>query len=75
MTPARFRQIGALLYGAFWKGPLANELGNAVRTVQRWADGTTAPIPGGVDKQLVTLCRQRATDLLNAADELEGKAR
>lgn len=70
MTPARFREIGALLYGPSWKAALAVALNHGERTVRRWAGG--APTPDHVDKDLARLCREQSTKLLNVADKLDG---
>lgn len=42
----RIALIGEALYGPSWQTPLAEALGVALRTVQRWAAGTSEPAPG-----------------------------
>ena len=69
MTPARFSQIGELLYGPQWRTALAISLNIAERTVRRWADGIN-PIPDGIPIVLATLCRDRAEQLSKIADQL-----
>lgn len=69
MTPARFSQIGELLYGTQWRTALAVELAVAERTVRRWAAGNN-PIPDGIDSDLATLCRTKAEQLSRLADQL-----
>lgn len=71
MTPARFSQIGELLYGPSWRGALADKLKVAERTLYRWIQ------PGGVSTipelsgELAELCRAHAAELTKAADQLE----
>lgn len=46
-----FRQVAPHLDGPSWQTPLAARLGVAVRTVQRWAGGTS-PMPDGLASEL-----------------------
>lgn len=52
LSPALLREIGETLDGPSWQTPLAARLGVAVRTVQRWAGGTS-PVPDGLASELV----------------------
>lgn len=58
MTPADLAQVGEALYGLRWQSELARDLGVAVRTVQRWMDGSRA-IPAGVPGELLELLKTR----------------
>ena len=70
MTPARFAQLGELLFGPAWVGALAEALEVAERTARRWKSGHS-PIPEGVGADIAALCRRRATVLVRAAEALE----
>lgn len=69
MTPARFSQVDALLYGSAWRDPLARSLKVAERTVRRWASGDN-PIPDGVANELSLLCRKQSERLYKMAVQL-----
>lgn len=51
MTPDLFCRIGEALYGANWKGAMADDLQIGLRTIQRWASGENA-IPNHVKSPL-----------------------
>ena len=70
MTPARFSQIGELLFGPSWRGALADAIMVAERTVRRWAAGDHH-IPDGIADELATLCRRQSAKLLKTATELK----
>ena len=70
MTPARFSQIGELLYGPSWRAALAAALNVGERTVRRWAAGDHR-IPDGIAGDLAGLCRERSARLMKAAEELD----
>lgn len=69
LTREKFIEIGEALHGQFWKRPLARDLDNSSRTVERWADGTD-PIPAGVAADLAGLCAKHAASLIALAREL-----
>lgn len=68
MTPARFAQVGELLYGPSWRARLALALHIAERTVHRWLD--KRPIPDTIPGELAALCDQQAAALIKMAAEL-----
>ena len=72
MTPARFSQVGTMLYGSAWRDPLARALKVAERTVRRWADGKN-PIPDGIPADLAALCRKKSDCLAKTATALNGE--
>lgn len=63
-------EIGEALFGPSWQTPLADVLGVAVRTVQRWAAGDRAPAPG-IWRDIAALCRARGRALEAIAAQLE----
>lgn len=69
ISAAKLAEIGQALFGPSWQTPLADALGVAVRTVQRWAAGEREPAEG-VWRDLATLCRARAKALERAAEKL-----
>jgi hypothetical protein len=74
-----FRQIGEALFGSNWQTTLADVLlfnpglisvrKNAVRTVQRWADGSRT-VPAGVWDDLEELLTERAKAQATWAENL-----
>lgn len=72
MTPARFSQVGALLYGPSWRGALADALKVGYRTITRWEKGDAA-IPDGVPGDLAALCRKKSDCLARMATALNGE--
>lgn len=74
-----FREIGEALFGHQWQTMLAIVLlvdtkrvknrQSAIRTVQRWASGSTA-VPAGVWDDLEMLCMARAKALNTWAENL-----
>jgi hypothetical protein len=66
VTPAaraeKLARIGEAMFGPSWQTPMAEALGVAVRTVQRWASGERAPA-AGVWHDIAALCRARAKAL------------
>ena len=58
MTPDTLHRAGAALYGGNWRAPLARDLGVALRTMQRWANGSH-PIDPVAVLRLAALLRQR----------------
>jgi len=69
MTPARFTQIGFLLYGPQWHAPMAAGLRILRRNVDRFADGEKI-IPPGVADDLALLCEAKAAKLKLEAERL-----
>lgn len=66
---------GEALYGPRWQSELARDLGCSIRTMQRWAIGST-DIPGGVYLDLLRLTMERAQtldDLAQTLDDLAGR--
>lgn len=68
-TPQTLRTIGRALYGSCWLGDLADALGVAVRSVERWQSGKMT-IPDGIWPELEALCRQRGRALETLANDL-----
>lgn len=62
-------EIGMLLYGDVFTGPLADELGVAKRTVERWANGSRG-VPPNVWPKLVELLLEKWELLGFTASEL-----
>lgn len=69
MTPSLLREIGEGLHGLFWVGPLADDLGVARRTVERWRDGAYA-IPEGVAAELDERIHEHQMRLVELRDRL-----
>ena len=70
MTPELLREAGEALYGSRWQTDLANDLGVALRTVQRWADGTRA-IPDGLTDNIVELLEARGKTLVGLVGKIK----
>lgn len=70
----QLQRVGVALFGPSWQTPLANALGVAVRTVQRWAAGASN-MPPSVWLDIAKLCRSRGGKLIEWAERLarEGK--
>lgn len=66
---ATFCLIGTALFGAFWQSQAASELSVAVRTVQRWASGSS-PVPEGVWADLAVMCREHGLALQTIGAQL-----
>ena len=66
MTKERLAEVGIALHGEIWKRSLAADLNVAVRTLERWADGSD-DIPPGVVADLSKLVDDKiaALDALN----------
>lgn len=62
----RLDRAGRLLYGAQWQTPMAEDLGVALRTVQRWATGAIAP-PAGIWRDLKPLLERHGKESLSFA--------
>lgn len=66
MTPTLLREIGEALDGSTWQTAQARRRNVAVRTVQRWAAGTsqippiTADLVADIDARISELRRLRA---------------
>lgn len=73
MTPSTFSRIGELLFGPSWRAALGLALNIGERKIRRMA-GAEASIPDGIDADLATLCRDRAAQLIKAAEQLEEKS-
>lgn len=67
MSSRLLRRCGEALYGPLWQSELSRQLGVSVRTMQRWADGTS-DVPRGVYTDLLRLLTERAAEV----DELLG---
>jgi transcriptional regulator GlxA family with amidase domain len=55
-------ECGEALYGPRWQSELARDLDVSIRTMQRWAAGTT-DVPAGLYLDLLRLTQQRAAVL------------
>lgn len=62
MTPDLFCRIGEALYGANWKGAMADDLDVSPRTVQRWGGGQYT-VPDDVESFLGHLMEARQLTL------------
>lgn len=69
LNPATLSAIGRALYGPSWQKPLSIALTVNDRTLRRWLNGDF-DIPQGVWPELVTLCRERGTELASWAEKL-----
>lgn len=66
MTPADLARRGAALFGDHWKEPLADALGVARRSLDRWLDGTRG-VPDNLAKDIEAL--ERATAKATSATQ------
>ena len=77
MTPTLLRAVGEALYGDQWQTPLADALGVNLRSLQRWAAGTSTPssraMPG-IIADLRRLVDARGRDLARLAAQLDRAA-
>lgn len=55
-------EAGEALYGPRWQSELARDLDVSIRTMQRWAAGTT-DVPAGLYVDLLRLTQERAAVL------------
>lgn len=55
-------EAGEALYGPRWQSELARDLDVSIRTMQRWAAGTT-DVPAGLYLDLLRLTQERAAVL------------
>lgn len=55
-------EAGEALYGPRWQSDLARDLDVSIRTMQRWAAGTT-DVPSGLYIDLLRLTQERAAVL------------
>lgn len=69
MSPDLLREIGEALYGERWQTPLAQALGVAVRTMQRWAAGTQ-PIRESLRDDLRPLLTSRGATLIELSQRI-----
>jgi len=70
MTPNELEQAGKALFGEQWKTPLADALGVARKTVQRWANGEWPIKPSAADDIRRLLGAKRAEQALAEVDRL-----
>lgn len=68
------REIGEALYGSRWQAGMADALGVNLRTVRRWAAGTTEPPPGAC-ADLLGIMRERIGELAELAEQIREKAK
>lgn len=61
-TIADLRRVGRACYGDDWVTAMARDLGNGVRTVQRWAAGSHR-LPDDLPKDLAKVVRKHIADL------------
>ena len=54
--------VGKALYGPRWQSELARDLGVSIRTMQRWAAGSSG-LPKGLYVDLLRLTQERAASL------------
>ena len=69
MTPAHFCKIGQLLYGPSWRGSLAHALEIGERSIYRLINSRS--IKQEIVDKLNKLCRDRAAELLKAAEGMK----
>lgn len=62
-------ECGEALYGPRWQSELARDLDVSIRTMQRWAAGTT-DVPVGLYVDLLRLTQERAAVLDELAPRL-----
>jgi transcriptional regulator GlxA family with amidase domain len=62
-------EAGEALYGPRWQSELARDLEVSIRTMQRWAAGTT-DVPAGLYVDLLRLTQERAAVLDDLAPRL-----
>lgn len=66
MTASEFREVGEALYGPYWQGALAADLGVNTRTVRRWVSGANR-VPAVVVERLSALALGQSVALARLA--------
>jgi hypothetical protein len=67
-----FRAVGVALHGEEFHAKLADDLGNGLRTVQRWGTGAV-PIPPGVWPELHTLLSGHCIRIAALASQISAR--
>ncbi len=69
LTPERLAQVGELLFGLEWVGPMTRALGVGTRHVQRWRNGQDE-IPMWVSSELLVIYQDQEARLVSCAGTL-----